>query len=139
MQTKANDAAGMVQTANAQLTSLQQQTRGVTLSAAAKQSLDALVKECEVVRRRLGLGGQGAGGFGVSNENVRGRIGQLKGAVMGSTSAPTNTQMMQVREVKAALPTLVDQANAAAAKVSALAKELVGSGALFPAPKPVPK
>ena len=93
------------------------------------------------MRRRLGLagGGGGGGGFGGGTENVRGRIGQLKGAIMGSTALPTNTQLMQMREVKAALPQVIDQANAAAAKVSSLAKELVGSGVLFPALKPVPK
>ncbi|MFM8532062.1 MAG: hypothetical protein ACKOEC_00455 [Acidimicrobiia bacterium] len=58
---------------------------------------------------------------------------------MASTSMPTNTQMMQIREIKAALPGLIDQANAAAAKVPALVKELVGNGAIFPAIKPVPK
>ena len=58
---------------------------------------------------------------------------------MASTSLPTTTQLMQIREVKAALPIVIDQANAAVAKVPALAKELLGSGALFPALKPVPK
>ena len=45
----------------------------------------------EAVRRRLGLGGGqgGGGGFGGGTENVRGRIGQLKGAIMGSTALPT--------------------------------------------------
>ena len=128
-------------TRNAQLTSLTQQTRDASLSASAKQSLDGLTKEMEVVRRRLGLagGGGGGGGFGGGTENVRGRIGQLKGAIMGSTALPTTTQLMQIREVKAALPIVIDQANAAAAKVSNLVKELVGSGVIFPALKPVPK
>jgi hypothetical protein len=141
MQAKANDAAEMVQTAYAQYTSLQQQVRGATLAPNAKQSLDALGKEFEAVRRRLGLGGGGGfgGGFGGNTENVRGRIGQLKGAIISSTSTPTVTQLMQVREVKAALPVVIDQANASAAKLPALAKELVGSGALFPAVKPIPK
>ena len=58
---------------------------------------------------------------------------------MGSTSLPTNTQLMQIREVKAALPGVIDQANAAVAKVPGLVKEMVGAGALFPAIKPVPK
>ena len=47
--------------------------------------------------------------------------------------------MMQVREVKAAMPGLIDQANATVAKVAGLVKELIGSGAIFPAIKPVPK
>jgi hypothetical protein len=138
---KANEVAEMVQGANAQLTLLQQQTRDATLAAGAKQSLDVLNKEMEVVRRRLGLagGGGGGGGFGGGPENVRGRINQLKGAVMGSTAVPTNTQLMQVREVKAALPIVIDQANGVASKLAAVVKELVGSGAMFPALKPVSK
>jgi hypothetical protein len=133
----------MVQNANAQLTLLQQQSKGQTLPATAKQNLDALAKEFEGLRRRLGLAGGGGpgggGGFGGGNENVRGRIGQLKGAVMGATMLPTNTQLMQIREVKAAFPVLIDQANSAVARLPALVKEMVGGGALFPALKPVPK
>ena len=138
MQQKATDVAAMVQTADAQMTLLQQQTKGTPLTGNAKQQFDALQKEFEVVKRRLGLGQQG-GGFGANTENVRGRIGQLKGAVANVTALPTNTTLMQIREVKAALPLLIDQANAVVAKVPALVKEMVGSGALFPAIKPIPK
>ena len=70
---------------------------------------------------------------------MRGRIGQLKGSVMGATTLPTNTQLMQIREVKAAMPGLIDQANATVAKLPAVVKEMMGSGALFPAIKPIPK
>ena len=119
---------------------LQQQTRNATLSPNAKQELDNVVKEFEAVRRRLGLGQQGGGGgFGGNPENLRGRFGQLKGQIMASTATPTNTQMMQVREVRAALPGLIDQANAVVAKMPGLVKEFVGNGAIFPAIKPVPK
>ena len=143
LQAKANDVAEMVQNAFAQVQMIQQQTRNATLSPSQKQQLDAVVKEFEAVRRRLGLGqqggGGGGGGFGGGNENLRGRFGQLKGQIMASTAQPTNTQMMQVREVRAALPGLIDQANAAVAKVPGLVKDLVGAGAIFPAIKPVPK
>ncbi|MFA5910690.1 MAG: hypothetical protein WC815_18065 [Vicinamibacterales bacterium] len=139
LQAKANDVAEMVQNAFAQVGVLQQQTRGATLSPNVKQQLDAVVKEFEAVRRRLGLGQQGGGGGGGNTENVRGRIGQLKGGVMAATAMPTNTQLMQIREVKAQLPGLIDQANAAVAKVPGLVKDMVGAGALFPAIKPVPK
>ncbi|HET9705275.1 MAG TPA: hypothetical protein VFP85_14635 [Vicinamibacterales bacterium] len=142
LQGKANDVAEMVQNAFAQVDMLRQQTRNHTLSPSAKQSLDNLVKEFEPVRRRLGLGqqgGGGGGGFGGGADNLRGRIGQLKGQVMASTALPTNTQLMQIRDVKNQLPGLIDQANAVAAKVPALVKEMVGSGALFPPIKPVPK
>jgi hypothetical protein len=141
LQAKANDVAEMVQNAYAQVQVLQQQTRNATLSPSAKQELDNVVKEFEAVRRRLGLGqqGGGGGGGGGNTENLRGRFGQLKGQVMASTATPTNTQMMQVREMRAALPALIDQANAVVAKVPGLVKELIGNGAIFPAIKPVPK
>jgi hypothetical protein len=133
----------MVQNAFAQVQMIQNQTRNANLSPTQKQQLDAVVKEFEAVRRRLGLGqqggGGGGGGFGGGNENLRGRFGQMKGQIMGSTALPTNTQMMQVREIRAALPGLIDQANSAVAKVPALVKDLVGAGAIFPAIKPVPK
>jgi hypothetical protein len=139
MQIKATEAAEMVQNAHAQLTLLEQQTREGTMPPAVKQSFDSVTKEMEPVRRRLGLVGGGQGGFGGGSENVRGRIGQLKNAIMGSTGLPTNTQLMQIREVKAALPAVIDQANAAAAKLPGLVKEMLGAGAIFPALKPIPK
>ncbi|MEZ5286538.1 MAG: hypothetical protein R2712_17375 [Vicinamibacterales bacterium] len=137
LQGKATEVAELVQTANAQLSELRRQTRTATLTPAQKQSLDELDKEFEVLRRRTGLGG--GGGFGGGGENVRGRIGQLKNAVQGSTALPTTTQLMQIREVKAALPVVIDQANAAATKLSGVLRELAASGALFPALKPVSK
>ena len=138
-QQKANEVAEMVQNAYAQVQLIQQQTRNANLSTGAKQQLDAVVTEFEAVRRRLGLGGQGGGGGFGNNENLRGRFGQLKGQIMGATATPTNTQLMQIREIKAALPGLIDQANAVVAKVPGLVKDLVGNGGMFPAIKPVQK
>jgi len=137
VQAKANDAAELVQNAYAQFQQLQQQSKGQKLAAGVQQSVDALQKEFDVLRRRLGLAG--GGGFGANTENVRGRIGQLKNQIQGSTALPTNTQLMQVREVKAALPIVIDQANAVAAKLPGLVKEMLGAGAIFPALKPVAK
>jgi hypothetical protein len=41
--------------------------------------------------------------------------------------------------VKAALPVVIDQTNAAATKLPAIVKEMLGSGAIFPTLKPVAK
>ena len=135
MQQAANDAAAVVQQAWAQFQQLQAQTRGQTLSPASKGAMDAVQKELEVARGRLGLAG---GGFG-NAQNVRGRIGQLKGAIMGSTAVPTTTQLMQIREARAAMPLVIDQANAAIGRLPALVKDLIGAGAVFPALKPIPR
>ena len=94
----------MVQNANAQLTTLQQQDAQRETLPPTKQSLDSLTKDSKALRRRsvsVAAGGGGGGGFGGGTENVRGRIGQLKGAIMASTALPTTTQLMQIREVKA--------------------------------------
>jgi hypothetical protein len=140
LQQKATDVAEMVQNAFAQVQLIQQQTRNQTLSPSLKQELDGVVKEFEVVRRRLGLGQQGGGGgFGNQGDNLRGRIGQLKGQVMASTATPTTTQMMQVRDVRSQLPGLIDQSNAVVAKVPGLVKNMINAGVMFPALKPVPK
>ena len=92
--------------------------------------MDALNTELERLRRRLGLGG-GGGGFGGGAENVRGRIGQLKGAIMGSTSVPTTTQMAMIREVRAALPKVIEDANAAGRKMPPLVRDLIAAGVIF--------
>jgi len=130
LQAEANAAAQVVQNASAQMTLLTQQTRDATLPPGAKSSMDTLNTELERLRRRLGLGG-GGGGFGGGAENVRGRIGQLKGAIMGSTSVPTTTQMAMIREVRAALPKVIEDANAAGRKMPALVRDLIGAGVVF--------
>jgi hypothetical protein len=138
MQVKANDVANSVNDAWAQYQVIQQQTKSVTLPPALKTEMEASGKELEAIRRRLGLGGGGGGGgFGGGAENVRGRIGQVKGAIMSSTSLPTDVQMRQLKELQAALPTLVSESNAAIAKVPALAKNLITANVLFGAIKPI--
>jgi photosystem II stability/assembly factor-like uncharacterized protein len=122
MQRRANDLADSVNDAWTQFQTLQQQTKNRTLPANLKGQLDALAKEFDGVRRRLGLAG--GGGFG-DTTNLRGRIGQLKGGIMASTSHPTEVQMRQHKELQAALPKLETDAKAVVAKVAPLAKELV--------------
>ena len=134
MQGQANGAAEVIQVAYAQLQTVQAQTRGANVPAAQKTAIESLDKELQALRRRAGLGG--GGGFGNNPENVRGRIGQLKGAVMGATAAPTTTQIVQFREVRGLLPKLVSDANATAAKVPALVRDLMGAGVIFAPAKP---
>jgi hypothetical protein len=128
LQAEANAAAQIVQDASAQMTLLTQQTRNATIPPGVKSSMDSLNTELERLRRRLGLGG---GGFGGGAENVRGRIGQLKGAIMGSTSVPTTTQMAMIREVRAALPKVIEDAGAAGRRMPALVRDLIGAGVVF--------
>ena len=127
LQQQANAAAEIVQNASAQMRVLEQQTRGATLPPGVKKSMDDLSSELEGLRGRLGLGG----GFGGGPQNVRGRIGQLKGAIMGSTAVPTVTQTAQIREVRAALPKVIEDAEAAGKKMPGLVRDLIGAGVVF--------
>ncbi|MGE3274871.1 MAG: hypothetical protein AB7O67_07150 [Vicinamibacterales bacterium] len=132
MQKKANEVANAVNDAWTQYQAVQQWTRNQTMPDALKSRIESLGKELGGVRTRLGLGG--GGGFG-NRDNVRGRIGQIKGQIMGSTALPTETQLAQMKELQAALPTLVTDANTATAKVAPLVKDLVDAG-VMPAPIP---
>ncbi|MGE3189606.1 MAG: WD40/YVTN/BNR-like repeat-containing protein, partial [Vicinamibacterales bacterium] len=134
MQRTANAAADAVSQAWSQFQSVQEMTKGRDIPAALKTRLDDLGKELGDLRERLGLAG---GGFG-NTRNVRGRIGQVKNQVMGSTALPTETQMAVMKELQAALPALVTDANTATAKVAPLVKDFADGG-VVPAPiRPVP-
>ena len=122
MQRRANDLADTVSEAWSRFQTLQQQTRDRTLPANLKGQLDAMAKELEGVRRRLGLAG--GGGFG-NTENVRGRIGQVKNGIMASTARPTEVQMRLFKELGTALPALEADVKAAVAKIAPLARDLV--------------
>ena len=123
MQRRANELADTVNDTWTQFETLQQQTRNRNVPANTKAQLDVVAKELEGVRRRLGLAG--GGGFGGGTENVRGRIGQLKGAIMGATAHPTDTQMRQFKELQALLPKLEADVKASVAKVGPLARDLI--------------
>jgi hypothetical protein len=123
LQRRANELADTVNDAWTQFQNLQQQTRDRTLPGSVKGQLDGLAKELEGVRRRLGLAG--GGGFGANPENLRGRIGQVKGQILGATAHPTDVQMRQMREMQAAMPKLEADVKAAVAKVAPLARELL--------------
>ena len=72
LQAQANQAAEVVQNASAQLTVLQQQTRGATVPDGPKKAMDTLSADLERLRRRLGLGGGGGGGLATPRTSAAG-------------------------------------------------------------------
>ena len=127
MQGKANELADQVADAWSRFQSIEQQSKTATLSPPLKAQVESLGKELESVRRRLGLTGGGGGGFGGNPENVRGRIGQIKNGIMASTSLPTEVQLRQKREVEAAWPKVVTDANAAMSRLANVAKDVIAA------------
>jgi hypothetical protein len=127
LQGKANELADQVGEAWSRFEVVQQQAKGQNIPPNLKTQVDALGKEFEGVRRRLGLLGGGGGGFGGNPENLRGRMGQLKGGIMASTSLPTEAQMRQKKELESAWPKLTGDANAVISKLPALAKDVVAA------------
>jgi len=95
-----------------------------------RSAADELAKQVETLRKRFGV--TGAPGFGDDRENLRGRISQLRGAVMGATALPTEAQSRMVGELKTALPKAVEDANAAVTRLRVLFKEMVDRK-LYPA------
>ncbi len=134
-----NDAADVVLDMNKQVAAVNDALKGQSnVPASLKSTLADLEKQVTGLRTRLGVA-EGGGGFGGGTANVRGRVGQLKGQVMNSTSLPTETQMRVQGEVRAAASKVIDEVNAAVAKFPNLYKELAASG-MYPMPlKPIGK
>lgn len=132
----ANEAADAVIDMDRQLTSIQDAMKKQSnVPASLTSTLEGLRKQVDGVKPRVGVGG--GGGFGFNPQNVRGRVGQLKGQIMGSTSLPTETQVRIIGESRAALTKTIDDVNAAVAKFGGLYKELANSG-IYPVPlKPI--
>jgi hypothetical protein len=132
-----NGAADALNTMNQQMGDIRDALRQAKDAPAdAKTRVDSVGTALDSMRRRVvggGFGGGGGGGAGA----LRGRITQLKGGIMASTSLPTEVQMRQLGEVRAALPKALDEVNAMVASFDGLLTYLAGRG-IYPAkPKPV--
>jgi CheY-like chemotaxis protein len=116
-------------------------------SAAVKAQFSAFRKEFDAVRAKFGVGipavtfappggggGGGRGGAGADNANVVGRVGTVKGAIMGTWETPSASLMKQANEVKVALPAALLQANAVITKARAMSKVLAPAGVTFTVP-----
>lgn len=100
--------------------------------ADVKANVDSVAAALDTLRRRIVGGGFGGGGGGGAGGALRGRVAQLKGGVMSSTSLPTEVQMRQLGELRAAVPRAVDDVNALVTRFSAMLGDLAGRG-VYPA------
>lgn len=143
LQRTANGAAEAVITLRAQVTAAEAMMKtAADVPAAAKTAVGDINTKLTDLRRRLGLNqqggpGGGGGGFGGQQANVRGRVGQLKGQVMGSTSLPTAQQIRVAGELREDVTKLAADTNELIAAVPALYDALGASGARPAALKPV--
>ena len=134
---QANAAADALNGMNQQMGQIREAVRNAKDAPAdLKARVDSVGAALDSLRRRV-VGGGGFGGGGGGGAAIRGRIGQIKGAVMNSTSLPTDVQMRQLGEVRAALPRAVEEVNALVARFTPLLEELSRQGVYPAAPKPV--
>jgi hypothetical protein len=134
-----NEGADVVLDMNKQIAAIDEALKAqANVPASLRSTLDELGKQVTGLRTRFGVA-EGGGGFGGGPANVRGRVGQLKGQIMNSTSLPTETQVRVSGELRAVAAKAIDEVNAAVAKFPALYKELAASG-MYPMPlKPIGK
>jgi phage-related protein len=143
LQKTMNEAAESVGQLNERIRSIQQSLKDTPAAAdSIKAKVEELAKRFATVGRRFGIGAANpfeAGQFERINENLRFRIGGLKGGILSSTSRPTETQMRMISEARALLEKTVDEANALINSLPALYRELA-EGGIYPAPvKPINK
>jgi photosystem II stability/assembly factor-like uncharacterized protein len=131
-----NEAWDLVTDMDHQLTTVNDALKSqANVPGALKSALEDLRKSVDALKPRLGVGG--GGGFGQNPANVRQRVSQLKGQIMGSTSLPTETQTRMISEARGSSTKVIDEVNQTVAKFPALYKELANSG-MYPVPlKPI--
>jgi hypothetical protein len=139
LQRQANEAFNAVFTMNEQLTTTKERIKAPGVKDELRKAVDDFDKELANVKPKLGVGVQPGGGFdpAAAQRNVRQRIGQLKGAVMGSTSRPTEVQQRQTSESRQALLALVGEVNAVIGTAQRLHQELASANLLMEVPKPL--
>ena len=144
MNRKANDAYNALFSLNEQLTAVRDKTKGPSAPEDLKKAVGEFEKEIAALRPLVGLPAPGAapggsGGFDpeAARRNVRQRISQLKGQIMGATMRPTDTQLRRVDENEKALAAAIEAVNALLPEASALFAKATAAGVMFDVPKPV--
>ncbi|HLB35862.1 MAG TPA: hypothetical protein VJL31_04785, partial [Gemmatimonadales bacterium] len=134
---RANAAADALNQMNQRMGQIREALRDAKEAPAdLRTRVDSVGAALDTLRRRVVGGGFGGGGGGGAAA-IRGRIAQLKGGVMNSTSLPTEVQMRQLGEVRQALPRAVEAVNALVARFTPLLEELSRQGVYPQPPKPI--
>ena len=132
---RANAAADALNQMNQRMGQIREALRDAKEAPAdLRTRVDSVGAALDTLRRRVVGGGFGGGGGAAA---IRGRIAQLKGGVMNSTSLPTEVQMRQLGEVRQALPRAVEAVNALVARFTPLLEELSRQGVYPQPPKPI--
>jgi photosystem II stability/assembly factor-like uncharacterized protein len=143
LQKRLNEASDSVNALNERLRAVQAALKdNKDVPAALKAKVEEFNKKFAPVGRNFGIGMGNpleTGDFESFQRQLRARVGQLKGGIMASTSRPTETQMRQLPEVRAALDKAINEANALIGDFAAISKEAAESGVYPAAVKPIGK
>ncbi len=125
--------------ANDALTKIKAELKdSAAVPASIRATLDSLMKQLDSIKPKFGLGGDPESfDFSAFRKNLTIRTGFLKGAIMGSTSLPTESQMQEVQALKKAIPAASEEVNALINRMPAFYKQLAQAGLYPAAPKPI--
>jgi photosystem II stability/assembly factor-like uncharacterized protein len=141
LQKKFSDASESVTTLNDRLRAMQGSLKdNKDAPEALKKKIEEFAKKFQPVGTQFGIAMADpfvTGDFSAFTRALRFRISGLKGGIMSSTSRPTETQMRQLPEVKAALDKAIQEANALISEFPALQKEMADAGIYPAAVKPI--
>ena len=140
LQQRVNDAYGVALTLHEQLEMIKTRMKAGKPTDAMKKAVDDYDKELAKVRPKFGVGMApadfSAGPPAAFMQNVRNRVGGLKGQVMASSSLPTATQMRVSGELTVAVGKAIDELNAVVAKAPALYQQVGAANFFIEAPAP---
>jgi hypothetical protein len=140
---QAADALGSV---DLQMTDVAAKVKASKAPEATKAQFDAFAKEFDTVKAKFGIGaapaggggGRGGGGGGAPDlTNVLGRVGSLKGDLIGFGDMVSDSQLKTYTELKVALPKAVADANGILVKAMGMSQTLKKYDVTLTVPAPV--
>jgi len=151
IQKRGQAAADALTSVDTQLNDLAAKVKESKAPDTVKAQFEAFTKDFATVKAKFGVGGQpggGAGGFGgggggrgggapADPNNVLGRLGTLKGDLMGFGDMVSDSQLKTATEVKAAMPKAVADANGALIKAGTLSQTLKKYDLTLTVPAPI--